>query len=434
MNSTRSIALRLLAVWALFILYGTTLPFDLTPSRDVVAQEWHDAHRIPWQGPDGGLPSLPDAAANVLLFLPWGFLVGWDQLRRGRGAFRAMLLGAGTALAASVTVEFLQLFSSSRTTSATDLVTNTTGGASGALLGVWVRTQVRGSRGDLLRNAIRRDPATALAFAVAAGVMIHAIAPFDVSLDVGAFKASLKSTRLLPFGPPLRGPTPEDRPGEAAETMLAWAIIGGTFALAAGRRLGKPMAGIVGLALAAETSQLFIRSRTPDATTVLLAVLGGTGGAMIVGRMRERPASAWTGAALLAWTTATLLDGLAPGRFAVPDPAHFSWMQLLPFIHYFQRTDVYALADAGVQGLAYLPAGFLLAIRGRPHPLRDALVLGALVAGSVEIGQIFLPDRVADITDVAVGAAGAALGAWIRVWARRVGGTAGSPAFGRSGE
>ncbi len=418
MSARRSVALRLLVLWGLFILYGTTLPFDLSPSWEGVVREWRDAHSVPWRAPDGGLPSLPDAVANVLLFLPWGFLVGWEIRRRGGGSGRAMLLGAGSALAASLTVEFLQLFSSTRTTSSTDLVTNTTGGALGAWLGASVRTHVGGRAGDLVRSLVATRPAQALAIAVAGGVLLHAVEPFDVSLDVGAFKASVKATRLVPFGPPLRGPTPEDRPGEAAEAVLAWMLIGGTAAFALRPRTGLAVASVVVLAIAAEASQLFIRSRTPDATTVLWAGLGGAVGAGLVARAAGREARRWAGPALLIWLAAALLEGLSPGRFAWPDPEDFSWLQLLPFIHYFLRTNIYALADAVMQALVYLPAGFLVALRGGSRPIRSALIFGLAAAGVVEAGQILLPARVADVTDVALGGLGAALGAWILERAR----------------
>jgi VanZ family protein len=110
------------------------------------------------------------------------------------------------------------------------------------------------------------------------------------------------------------------------------------------------------------------------------------------------------------------VDGLAPWSFAWPDLAHYTWLRVLPFIHYFLRTDVYALADAVLQALLYLPLGALLAARPRGVSLAASAAAGLGVAALVEAGQVFAAGRVADVTDAAVGGAGAAVGAWI--WRR----------------
>ena len=410
----------LLVAWGLFIVYGTTLPFDLTPSADTVAEGWRSAHKIPWADPSGGFPSVPDAVANVLLFLPWGFLIGLGRAERRRTAGATILLGGVSALVCSLSVEFLQLFSTSRTSSATDLCTNAVGGTLGAALGWVAGTRYRLAVGPWLRDRLRRDPWSVLAGAIAAGALLWAVAPFDFTLDVGDVKSSLKSLRLIPFGPPLRGAAPPLDPAKLLASLLAWIPIGGVFALTARNGLlsRRTMAGAVfGLAVAVELVQLLIASHATDATSVFLFCVGGAiGWGWVTARPTVKP-RAWAGAGLAIWTAATLVAGFSPWQFASPDFAAYGPERFLPFIYYFLRTDVHALGDAVAQILLYLPLGLLADKR--------AVLVGAVVAAAVEGGQRFVVGRVADVTDVALGILGAGAGTWL---VRRALAASGAPA------
>jgi hypothetical protein len=167
--------------------------------------------------------------------------------------------------------------------------------------------------------------------------------------------------------------------------------------------------GVLGLATASELSQLLIRSHSTDATTVVYAVAGGAAGAALVLSRAAGP-RAWIGPAIAVWLAATLGSGLEPWRFSLGHVGTVGWV---PFSHYFERTDAYALADAMMQILLYAPLGFLLAARDPGVGLVRAGLAGAAVGGIVEGGQLLLSGRVTDVTDVLLGGAGAAVGAWV---------------------
>jgi hypothetical protein len=68
----------LLFVWGFFIIYGTLLPFDLSEPADRV----HDRMRQLWEQP-WRPSSRTDLVSNVLLFMPWGFLISvWATDRK----------------------------------------------------------------------------------------------------------------------------------------------------------------------------------------------------------------------------------------------------------------------------------------------------------------------------------------------------------------
>ena len=87
---------------------------------------------------DGGL--VRDVQGNVLLFVPWGFLLAMAMARRGAGFIVVVAVAMCTGAFLSGSVEVTQLFAPSRTTSFIDLVTNSFGATVGALIGwPWVR-------------------------------------------------------------------------------------------------------------------------------------------------------------------------------------------------------------------------------------------------------------------------------------------------------
>lgn len=93
----------------------TLIPFDFTPPTGL---------HILWEG------ELPDAAANVVLFLPLGFLfrLTWPA-PHDRRALRPLLFGTALSLA----LETAQLFLPTRFSSPVDVVTNGLGAWLGAL-------------------------------------------------------------------------------------------------------------------------------------------------------------------------------------------------------------------------------------------------------------------------------------------------------------
>ena len=86
--------------------------------------QWHRVHFVPLTDP---ADKLRDVAANVLLFVPFGY-----SAARRRDAKSGFLFAIGAAAAVSLTAEASQLFSTKRYPSATDLSAAVVGAAIGA--------------------------------------------------------------------------------------------------------------------------------------------------------------------------------------------------------------------------------------------------------------------------------------------------------------
>jgi len=100
------------------------------PSSAIIQSNYSKISWLPFIDPDGSRASIPDIVQNVLLFLPFGILsfISLNQ-RKWHRIIIATLFGS----LLSVFVEFLQLFTIDRTTSTTDLISNTAGTFFGAL-------------------------------------------------------------------------------------------------------------------------------------------------------------------------------------------------------------------------------------------------------------------------------------------------------------
>ena len=408
----------LLLLWSLFIAYGTLLPFDFRFDPATAAARLRGL-----VGAIGRPTSRADVVSNVLLFLPWGVLYAWLAAGRGRGLARTIAGAALGGLALSGAVEVAQLFLPSRTTSLTDLTTNTAGAALGALAGWPIARWAWPAWSPRLAGLVARRPLTACAVAAGLGIAVAGLSPFDVSIDLGSLKASLKAARPIPFGPTLGGTTPPAEPWTWAREALTWALAGGLVVLASRESGTRGIRAVLvaaalcgGLGLLVEAAQLAIPARTADATSILVALAGSAAGAVAVASRPGWTARRWIDPALSALAVSLILAAWTPPVPAPPGRWPPRWSQLIPFWDYYRRTDLYALADLVNQVLAFVPLGALLAARDPRRAIRRSLLIGLALGLLLEAGQLFLADRTAEITDALSSAAGAALGAWL--WTR----------------
>ena len=64
------------ALFALFIVYGTTIPFNFSQDPDFIREKVAALSWNPLTRPDGRRVSIPDSVQNVMLFIPFGMLGG----------------------------------------------------------------------------------------------------------------------------------------------------------------------------------------------------------------------------------------------------------------------------------------------------------------------------------------------------------------------
>ena len=290
------------AALALFIVYGTLLPFHFVADRSFVADKLARITLNPLVSPDTNRRvSIPDVAQNVLLFLPFGVL-GVLALDRS-GANRAFTIARVTAIAAafSALIEAMQLFTLDRTTSVTDLVAGTIGAFAGAVACYPLAARWVHSRAAARGAALIRLPAFYPLVAASLVVWAAAWAPFDITLDVGNIAGKLHAFRADPWQ--------AGSPGEglvATFRYLAFGLTLGLWLRQAAIRAAAPAAMIAGSvsAGALEASQWLIETRMPglhDASIHVAATIAGA--AVSVGWPYRRSPRFWSAL----WTTLTAI-------------------------------------------------------------------------------------------------------------------------------
>jgi glycopeptide antibiotics resistance protein len=127
-----------------------------------------------------------------------------------------------------------------------------------------------------------------------------------------------------------------------------------------------------------------------------------------------RPGAVW-GLLTLAWLALVVLINWRPFTFTAEGPSPLTGlerMSWIPLAEYYWGSKYHLLDQFAGKFLAFVPLGVLAGLGLRDgHGKRadlGVLAVAAVVAFVIEIGQCYLPNRTAGLTDVLVGC----LGAW----------------------
>lgn len=434
----RTYALLALLVMA-FTVYVSLIPFEF---RGVRFDRAIVRFSRVMQSPHVEQMSRTNYLANILLFVPVGFGLSGALLlgrRRPLSVVLAAVCILPASIAVSLTAEFLQIFVPGRVVSRADVNAQTLG----CLIGIaawlvagegitrWVRGASDRHRGDRVARALS---------AYAAIWTFVNLAPFDITVDPGMLAHRMRAglVSLVPFA--TTGVSTARLVWDVVVTTIsavplgALGLVGWT---GLGARRHAVTAFIFGAAfvLVMEVAQIFIRSHAADATDVLFGWLGVLVGVWI-GRtalahrgaaavLPGRAISAAAAVALLSWCLLLCAYHWLPYDFTLdPDLVRrrLSRMSLVPFVGYWSGSELNVFKNVLVKlGLA-VPFGILASfvVRGRSIDTR-VLAAGWLAAAAalfsvIELGQLLLPSRTPDPTDVLMSVVGCAAGLWVGSW------------------
>lgn len=353
--------LRILVLIAVLIVYGSLFPFDF------FIRTMPDG---PWALALGARPVadrffLRDVAVNVALYFPLG-AAAVLALGRKRGTALRLALAVALGLGLSFAVEFAQVFDRGRTPSVIDWIANGAGTALGALFAEINRETFE----RLLSRRAGRGASAPGAALLAALWVLHQLYPLFPNLSRSGVTGRI---RLL-LGSPcsIAGVA-----AEAAWWLGAAALVRAVFP----KRARFAFAALLLLIPA----RLLVAGRGPAPADVL----GAAAAALVVFAI-PRAASPWPAAA--AMLGALLIRGLAPYSF---EAAHgFSW---LPFAATLESDWGSAAHILLRKAYEYGAPVWMLAEAGVPWA--GATAAAAALTGAVEIAQIWLPGRSAEVTD-----------------------------------
>lgn len=424
-----------------FAFYGSLLPFRLR--FQPIGGAWSSFISILTR-PAPEYFSRTNFLANLLLFVPVGFALMGARLADRRARPMAIVLTVVPALLLSVCVstlaEFSQVFAPGRIPALSDIIAQTIGFAVGIV--TWFAAGARLT--DWLRQSAdrhRHDPLARLLAAYGVLWLFVALAPFDITVDLGALARRVRAGMivLVPFGS--HEPIGRQIWDAMATTLTSIPI--GMLALVGGRPAGTRRRAGVAWALGAaavatlEAAQIFVRSHAADVTTVIFGCIGVAIGVAAGARVFGRSTAAHTGSvgrsprAALALTCmwALVVCGYhwQPFDFAIDQPLirdKLQHLSLVPFAGYQKGSELNAFANVISKIAVAVPLGacvaYAFASPGLPPLVISMLwvAVSAVFFGGVEFGQLFVPSRVPDLTDVLVGIvsslAGLHLARWIR--------------------
>lgn len=427
---TRRAFVMLTLLAAAFVLYGSLVPFNhASISLDEARGEIGAFLRM-----ETIRVSRTDFVTNIALLVPFGFcLTGAIALNRtvvASTVILALILGTGLAGAA----ELSQIFFPDRTPSMADVFAQTIGNLAGivgwCLVGPGVASGLRTWHEE--RDGARRT--TRVLGLLTAGIVVAELLPMDFTVRPAELAAKYREGRIL-FQPHLPHDLGLATFGDWLPDMLLrvpfgmLALLGWT---RRGRRrdllaaIGLGWLAVVGLELA----QVLVWSRFADATDMLTGGIGVVAGALVAAVIwkRVRPEDDTPPASLA--PVARLGIGLWIGCLAVYHWSPFDFhaeasfarqrltgLLAVPFASYAGLPPLDLIRDVLAKLALALVFGALLRVGSPGHPARPsrtwttfAIGFGALVLTGLELGQLLLPARHADISDILVGGMGVILG------------------------
>lgn len=408
-----------------FAAYGSFVPLRLSwvPFEQAVAQ-FRATPFIPL-----GDASKSDFLTNVLLFIPIGFFVLGTIADRSRTAALIWWPSVvGFCLAFSVAIEFGQIYFSGRTPSWNDVFAETLGGTLGGAAWIAFGSYVLDWLGETRHLSSAADRVFRLLAAYGALWLVLGLLPFDYTVRPQELAEKFRSGRILLQ--PFNG---RDTLADTMGTFLMAVPIGVLgYLLGKRRQWSRPvLTGIAvgGIAtVVVEFAQLLAMSRTADVTDVLLNGTGSAIGALAASRADGTTSAAlggpgvrlWPLAALAGWCVLLVLRHWSPFDFVADGEFIRSRVPIMfrvPFHSYYWGMPIFAFAEAASKFLLGMPVGALMQWMWLPSSPRmrtlqaAGIVLAAfgLFAG-VELGQLLLPSRVPDQTDIYIATGGAIAG------------------------
>lgn len=435
------------AAVVMLIAYGSWVPFRPEPlGREATWGQVRQLLAQPWFASGGRV----DWAVNCLITVPLGFFLLAALLagrRKWPAACWSVPLVVGVSMGLSLTVEIGQIWLPGRIASMQDVSAQTLGTLAGISLYLLVGRHFDRWATQLVR---RRGPDHPLDWALQAyvvGLAGYSILPLDVVMSPSELVEKYEAGRFewVPFS--LAYPSPWHAAYGYFAQWVSFVPVGAWAAIAWRPRGGRPR-GLgdslllgAGAVVGIEILQALIISRYTSSTDVILGSLGVAVGTLLVRRLLV-PAGGVDEAGSTQRSRGWLLAAagyaaLLPIVFWAPYDftddrgvikQRLSDMRAVPFARMQQGSDLVSLFAASRAAIWFAPVGLLagvglgrLALRAPGRHLVLVLVAAGISGWAllIELVQVLLPSRHADLTDALICSAGGLAGLFL---ATRVGG------------
>lgn len=413
--------MRLLCLlWAVFVVYGSLVPFDFTPVP------WDEAWRRLTTAPmlNLGIESRADWVANGVLYLPVGFLTTGMLMqpdRRGLAQYlTAGLLGFSSGAFLAVGVEFAQTAFPPRTVSRNDMAAEIIGTAIGALIALAGARKFQALVAGLGQGGTSLTRQLGIFYALLFPAIV--LFPFDLLLDADEWRRKLAGAQV---GLWLAGSSVKMGVitlfAKLLIETLAVAPLGALWAawrrrISPGQYSSAAQQWLVGamLGLLVEFAQLAFASGQSQGASVLTRAAGFALGGWVYQRGRlislesvrsgVRQITLPIGFVLL--PLLLLVNGAWRGPWLAPEQAIrrlLSDIKFLPFYYHYYTTEAQAVVSLVAVSLSYAPLGILgWAWLARPSAMA---MLATILSAGMELSKLFSQNTHPDPTNLWIAAA-----------------------------
>jgi VanZ family protein len=363
-HRAQPIARWLMLATALLILYGSLFPFQFSALEERGFKALLDSLRFQ-------PTSRGDLVANLLLYMPFGLclVLAWPAHWRRLTALVATVI-VGTLL--SVAVELLQVYAPSRVSSLTDVIINAIGTLAGGLIAI-----IYLELGTTLRIP---GVAPGRPHPVPLGVLLlwlaFRLAPFVPTIDWQKYKDAIKP--LL---------TPELAVLDIFRYLVGWLVIGYTVRQLWRREYALLALFVIILIVLAGRVVVVGKVLVPAEMIALLVCLP------LAALFVSIPDRQRTALLIVLLTATIVLQGLKPFQL-LAEPQSFSWVPFKNSLSDSLEVNYSVLLE---KCFWYFALVWLLTRRGLG--VVAAAFLTALLLGAIEVAQLWLPNRSAEITD-----------------------------------
>lgn len=424
-TSSRGLWVWLAFGYLIFVIYGSLVPLHFYGRA--LSEAWEAFRDIRYLNLSIG--SRADWVANILLFIPLAFF--WSgALWPARGLVVRVLIVLWVFVACvglSVAIEFVQLFFPPRTVSLNDILAETSGAAVGVTawcifgrrLSEWLEGW-RNARGSL-------DLSGRLLYLYAFVLFTYNLLPLDLTISPVEIFHKWREGRvvLIPFSYVFANRV--EAFYQLLTDALIWVPVAFLWRLSPPTVRLTPLFAVILMATLLEFLQLFVYSRVSNTTDIIAAAIGGWVGVWLSGHWAGQQAQRaiqgsnashsqawlWLGFVLL-WIGLLMAIFWYPfdfqtGRAFLTERLQNS-LHRVPFETYYYGTEYRAATEVLHKVGFFIPLGLLLALgvaQIRHYSWRQiagwgALIVIVLVPFGIELGQLLLPDKFADMTDWAL--------------------------------
>ena len=431
----------LLVFYSLFTIYNTLIPFEFSYGLSSIGERISAIRWTPYFKARG-MVSLTDIVGNIILFVPFGFLLCMSLIYRNRTNVILKTILSGALL--SFLIEFTQLFIPGRDSAPHDLINNTLGSGIGAIVASIYFNQISGYSRKIFYDLFNSKPFALILVLIGVGQSISAIIPFTVTINVSGIKKSLKAVNLIPFDYQSIGKLFLDSPNQNdmlpmdftlfIENILFWIVVGYLIMLCYqlywrdSKRVKVLMAvaPVIYFCLL-EFAQIFITSRTTDINDIISSYGGIVAGYVLFSIINSNRPIREANLDLLKiplflYAVFVIFAGLRPFDWTLsPDvlSQDLAASSLIPFYAYFRVSSLWNIFDLMNSILYLVPISLFWSykLRKRGNTFAHIYVLtasmGFLMGLGIETSQIFSVARLAEITDVISYTLGGALGTFL---------------------